>query len=61
MTTMLSGRPGPGEHRRALQRFQEEDDVEMPPARRARRQAQRRLAEEIAAALELLLKAQAAR
>ena len=45
MTTMLSGRPGPVNVDVPFNVFQEEDDVEMPPAApRARRPAQRRLA-----------------
>ena len=45
MTTMLSGRPGPVNVDVPFNVFQEEDDVEVPPAApRARRPAQRRLA-----------------
>src|SRR4029078_12475743 len=58
MTAMLSGRPGPVNVDVPFNVFQEEDDVEMPPAA-ARHRAKRAGAspEEIATALDLLLKA----
>jgi len=56
MTTMLSGRPGPGEYDVPFNVFQEEDDVEMPPPAPAfNTQAKRRLADDIARALDMIL------
>jgi acetolactate synthase-1/2/3 large subunit len=59
MTTMLSGRPGPVNVDVPFNVFQEEDDVEMPPAA-PRHGAQRSGAspEQISAALDMILKAQ---
>ncbi len=60
MTTMLSGRPGPVNIDVPFNVFQEEDDVEMPPAAPVHGTKRNGAGpEEINAALELLLKAQA--
>ena len=58
-TTMLSGRPGPVNVDIPFNVFQEEDDVEVPPAS-PRHNAQRSGAspDEVSAALDMILKAQ---